>query len=147
MTVPKAVINDIAQNLLCGMNCYLHKETGELISILDGVEDWGYEDVWAEAIEKVEEDFDKYIVIRKPESYESFRVMEDFIETVEDEKLKWRLTYALGHRKPFAHFKDIVDNAGDYRQRWFDFRDQRAVEWVKDYLRTFPEDEEDASSL
>lgn len=141
MTVQDAVIKEIAEDLLCGMNCYLHKESGEVISIPDGIEDSGYDDVWADAMEKVEEDFDKYIVIRKPDSFESFKVMEDFVETVEDEKLKWRLTYALGHKKPFAHFKDIVDNSGDYRQRWFDFRDQRAVEWVKDCLSTTNEND------
>jgi hypothetical protein len=27
-----------------------------------------------------------------------------------------------------------VDNSGSYRQKWFDFKNQRLIEWVKDQL-------------
>jgi len=47
--------------------------------------------------------------------------MEDFVKEVKDRKLSDELINALNKKKPFSHFKFIVENS-TYRQQWFDFK-------------------------
>lgn len=62
---------------------------------------------------------------------ESFRIMEDFIETVGDENLQQKLLRVIQMRKPFAHFKEEIHHAGEERERWFAFKRERMIEYVK----------------
>lgn len=40
----------------------------------------------------------------------------------------------LNRSKPFSNFKWIIDNSGDYRQKWFDFKNQKYIEWVEEKI-------------
>ena len=60
--------------------------------------------------------------------------MADFAENVDSIKLRESLINALNKKHPFQNFKWIIDNSGPYRQKWFDFKNQRLIEWVKDQL-------------
>jgi hypothetical protein len=60
--------------------------------------------------------------------------MEKFIENFNDERLRDKLWEALGGPKPVWNFKFEVDNSGPYRQKWFDFKKQQLIEWVKGQL-------------
>jgi hypothetical protein len=66
-------------------------------------------------------------------SRNAFQIMEDFAETTPI-TLKLRLLEALHQKKPFQNFKTIIDNAGNFRQEWFAFRDKRWEEWVREQL-------------
>ena len=68
------------------------------------------------------------------ESHESFDVMAEFAESVDSRELRDSLINALNNKHPFRNFKWVVDNSGLYRQKWFDFKNQRLIEWVKDQL-------------
>ncbi len=57
--------------------------------------------------------------------------MEDFLETIEDKQLHELLINALNRPKPFRNFKLQIDNFGDYRQKWFDFKQMRYIQWVR----------------
>ncbi len=52
---------------------------------------------------------------------------------MKDIKLQKRLVYALENRKPFAHFKRIIDDSAE-RQNWFDFKDNDYAEIAKKWL-------------
>ncbi len=59
--------------------------------------------------------------------------MADFAEQLDDSnKLKTKLINALNKRKPFREFKFVIDNSGEYRQKWFDFKNEQLQQWVKD---------------
>lgn len=59
--------------------------------------------------------------------------MEDFTDGLPDNtRIKVTLIEALNKRKPFREFKYEIDNSGDYRQLWFDFKNQKMIEYVKD---------------
>ena len=75
----------------------------------------------------------KYITIEPLESNESFKIMEKFVDQLDNSKLRKRLVYALNNRKPFANFKNIIDNS-DIRQDWFDFKDEKLQEYVKSMI-------------
>ncbi len=133
-------IKDIAEELEIGMKCFIHKETGEMISYPDELKGFMIdEELWEEQIGRVEKDGDSYIEIEGMDSQSSFRLMEDFIDTVEDKNLSARLDYALSRPKPFQNFKYEIDYSGEYRQKWFDYKSQRTIEWVREQLNLFDE--------
>lgn len=81
----------------------------------------------------LENDFSDYVEIEPMKSHESFEIMTDFVETLSDSnQLKYKLINALNKKKPFKEFKFIIDNSGDYRQKWFDFKNESIQKWVID---------------
>jgi hypothetical protein len=79
---------------------------------------------------------DEYLEIPQIESDEAFRDMEDFIETVEDKRLRRELIDALKGRRPFARFKAVLGSSFHDRERWFKFKDERQTEHMAAWLRS-----------
>lgn len=136
--VPWKILNDIADNMEAGMNCFIHKNTYEVISIPDenqfaGIDLEDEEAGWKEEIDKVDNDPD-FIGIERMDSSENFRVMADFVDSLSDSSTKIRLITALEGHKPFGNFKHQIENAGHERELWFTFRRARGIEWVKEQL-------------
>jgi hypothetical protein len=128
-------INEIAGELDCGLRCFIHKEKGTVVSIPDELNNPGMDtDAWSEAMEEIDNEFDSYVEVEKMDSHESFRVMEDFVETITDVRLRDKLERALSRPKQFRNFKYEIDNSGPYREEWFAFKNQRLFEWVKDQI-------------
>jgi Uncharacterised protein family (UPF0158) len=69
------------------------------------------------------------------ESRDSFSVMEDFANQVNDARLQEKLFNALNRKHPFREFKFVIDNSGEYRNAWFDFKNKRYFEWVENQLQ------------
>jgi len=128
----KEQIKEIAEQLDCGFRAFYHKETSELLFVPDLLR---YPEVdteeWQDDFDKLEEGISDYIEVRPMESSDSFRVMADFAEQVDNKKLQQQLIRALEHRKPFSHFKFVIDDSGKYRQQWFDFKNEQYLEWVQ----------------
>ncbi|UXE67188.1 MAG: hypothetical protein KA713_01455 [Chryseotalea sp. WA131a] len=128
-------INELADALDSGLRCFVHKEkkaivtTPDTINNPDSDSEW-----WDEANEEIENNFDSYVEIEKMDSHESFRLLEKFINTIDNLPLRDRLEEALRRPKPFANFKLTIDNSGLYRQKWFDFKNVQLIEWVKGQL-------------
>jgi hypothetical protein len=76
----------------------------------------------------------RYIGVPQADSHDGYRDMEDFITTVEDERLQDRLWRAISGRGAFRRFKDVL--AGHFREqeRWFAFKDARLEHRVLDWL-------------
>jgi len=145
MEISNELIHDIAEDLDCGMICYLHKKTREKVSVFDN------EDLFSDLeigesmgddidpnIKRVQNDRD-FVEIEKMNSHESFRIMEAFVQSLDDEKLQMKLFQSLSGRKPFANFKMQIDNSGKYRQQWFDFKGKQMAEWVRDQVEAIDE--------
>lgn len=58
------------------------------------------------------------------ESWESFQIMEDFVETITDEVAQDKLWSALRQRHPFSAFNKMLHYIYQ-RENWFAFRDER----------------------
>lgn len=134
--LPDEQIKEIAEQLDCGFTCFWNKESGELIFIPDSMR---YpemdEDTWADDLEKIERNPEGYSKIEPLEPFESFEIMENFVYTLGDSNaLKAKLIGALNKKKPFREFKFLIDNAGDYRQKWFDFKDEALMQRVRDHI-------------
>ena len=133
MKITKEKIKDIAQDLQIGMAVYINRETSETESLLDQDNVYGEPEFWEEEIEKIEKEWKDYVVLTKMSSSEAYQIMEDFVDEVNDERLKEYLIKILNRRSPFANFKAEIDES-DYREKWFEFKDKRYEEYVREEL-------------
>ena len=131
MEVSKEILNEIADSLQSGFKCFIHRDTGEVVIYMDPEQfpDMDPKD-WKEEISKVRKDKKKFIEIERMDSSDSFRMMEEFVDTLDNNSTKIRLLTALEGHKPFANFKLQIDNSGEYRELWFSFKQQKTIEWV-----------------
>jgi hypothetical protein len=133
-TLTEQQIKEIAEQLDCGFRCFWHKTTGELLFVPD-LNNNPYADTefYEDDLEKLDNNFGDYIEIEKPTSSDSFEIMANFTEQLNDnEKIKNELINALNKKKPFREFKFVIDNSGIYRQHWFDFKNAQLKQWVSD---------------
>lgn len=134
----KELIKDIAGNIEMGMICFLNTDTLEVESVMgesyDAFENDDFSGFYQEVYDKVDT-WTNVIRIEPPESWQSFKIMEDFIETgiSEDDSMKSRLWDALSKRRPFQHFKILIEGSR-YRQCWFDFKRSWIEEFVLEQL-------------
>ncbi len=125
------IIKEIAGQLDAGFRCFIHKKTKELKFIPDFDSfDFMDEEMWKDETEFLESDHEDYWELERMESGDSFNMMSDFIATVDDDTLRNKLAQTLQKSKPFRNFKFVIDNSGDYRKRWFEFKDRRLFDWV-----------------
>jgi hypothetical protein len=128
-------IKEIADDLDAGFICYFNTKTGEIESVID-TDSWDSMDneIWDEIMEKIDENINDYWQFERMESHEAFKVMADFAESIDDPILQNNLIKILNRKSPFANFKAEIDESGPYRQKWFDFKKERYIEWVKEQL-------------
>lgn len=137
MKLKEDIIREMADSLLCGMECYYHRPSNTFIEYPKDAEDhymkWE-ENPWQEVIDKVENNPEEYITVEPMPSFRSFEVMEKFARIVDSLPFAARLLDVLSRKRPFRNFNDLVENDFDYRQDWFDFRLRENMEWVKDQI-------------
>jgi len=132
----RKLVHDVAENIDCGLVCFINPETLEVEEIpkemVDGLsyfsinpefEDEDDEDDEDDDDEQkfLHEDWENCITVEPRESSESFKIMERFVYEVNDKILKNKLVNALNDRRPFANFKNIVESS-NYRKEWFAFK-------------------------
>ena len=84
--IPEKIIGEIAEWLDCGMVCFLNPETGKVETTLGPSYDDYYamdedeeDSLEAEALSRIDS-WERVVRIDPPESWESFQIMEDFVE-------------------------------------------------------------------
>ena len=128
-------IEEIAENLDCGMRCFYNLKTGEIKAILNFYSWIGAdEEPWEEELKEIDENWGDYFEFVGFESHESFQIMVDFAENINDTGLQNKLINALNGRKPFQNFKWQIDNSGEFRQQWFDYKKMRYIQWIKEQI-------------
>ena len=128
-------IEEIADDLDSGMKCFYNLRTGEIKTIINS-DSWicADEEPWEEDIKEIEENLNNFVEFNGFSTQESFRIMADFAENLENDSLQKKLVNALNKSKPFGNFKWQIDNSGDYRQEWFNFKKARYINRVKDQI-------------
>ena len=128
-------VNEIAQELIAGMKVYINRSDLEIRTILDWDNVYGDTEFWDEELKKIEKEWTDYLVLEKMRSSEVFRIMADFIEVVEDKRFQEDLIRILNRKSPFAYFKAVVESSA-FRQTWFDFREKKYEEYVRENLES-----------
>lgn len=130
------IIKEIAQELDCGFDCYYNFKTDEIVAIpsfsqFSDEED--FKEAFSESLDKVKKHKTDFIKLETLESFESFKIMELFVEQLSDQNLKSKLENILVNKKPFQNFKHQVDNS-DFRQNWFEFKQKELEKRVENEL-------------
>ncbi len=85
--------------------------------------------------EEKENIYDEYIGLPTKYYINEYSMMEDFIETIEDNRLYNQLYIAINGSGAFRRFKDTCINF-DIIDDWYKFRDEKykeiAIEWCKE---------------
>jgi Uncharacterised protein family (UPF0158) len=126
-------IKEAAGEMECGLICYWNTEKGSFLSIPDMNDPCVEPEMFEEDLAELENNAEHYIKIEPMESYESFQIMEDFAEQLQDTKFQNKLQNILTRKKPFREFKSAIDNS-DYREDWFAFRSTAYKVWVVNAL-------------
>lgn len=132
------VVKDIAGTLQLGslrMTCYLNVDTLETEDLPEGYEygDWfGEKDENGDPVPEHTK-WNNYITFEPLDSRESFRIMADFAEQLDNTKVGDTLIDILNQRKPFAHFNAFIHNS-TYLQDWHNFRNKAYEKYVKENL-------------
>ncbi|MBU2928930.1 UPF0158 family protein [Winogradskyella psychrotolerans] len=132
------IIKEIAQELDCGFDCYYNSKTDEIVAIpnfsqfLDEDE---FKEAFSDSIEKVEKHTTDFIKFETLNSFESFKIMELFVEQLPDQNLKSELETILANKKPFQSFKHKIDHS-EFRQSWFEFKKSELEKIVENQLHS-----------
>lgn len=135
-SIPEETVREIAEMLDCGHICYLNPDTLETVFTLNPGS-WEYYEESEDDI-KLHEQVDSWercITLAPPESFESFKFMEGFIDELPEREsaLKNRLVSALSQSHPFSRFKTVIDNC-PYRQEWFAYKQKCLETYVRDEI-------------
>ena len=109
---------------------YLDLETGKILLISDYMDD---EEI-GKLKDQIDEDSDRYERIPEAESHQGYEDMVDFIATLKGKRLAELLEVAINGKGAFRRFKDVLLNYPEERERWFQFRDDRAQEKALEWL-------------
>ncbi len=104
------IIHEIAEYHSMGHDVYVNIKTMEMTNIPNSMYDSYFDtDEWlGKELKKIEDNADEYITLESPESYESFRIMESFIDSLPSSLDKAELMKAIHLRHPFRSFNSII---------------------------------------
>ena len=90
-------------------------------------------------IKDIFENSEDYYEFENMDSRDSFRLMEEFAESVSDKNLRDNLFFALERPKPFRNFKYELEKNDTVLKTWFDFKLQGYIDDVKRQIKRFNE--------
>ena len=128
-------VDHIVQALDCDMICFMNPDTCEIEDVPhDFLCGMYHDETWQEIVNRIDQ-WGKYIAIDRPDSTESVRIMQSFIdEYIPSGKLKEQLNDALELRRPDKNFHRIVENS-DYRDKWAAFNRRQMMKHIRRKLR------------
>jgi yecA family protein len=108
---------------------FFDTQTGEVLILS--------EDVDREQIEKIaEEASNRFVRIEPTDSREGYRIMENFVRSLPQSRLREKLEWSLDGPKPFRRFRDALREDDEIRGQWLRFHDAHmrkvAIQWLAD---------------
>ena len=94
------------ESQLATIKHFYDRSSGEIIMI---------DEEFGEASEDLEQQSDRYVLIPSITANERFQIMEDFVETINDEELQEMLNQALIEKGAFQRFDEVLQR---YPSRW-----------------------------
>jgi len=114
------------------MTYYLNIETGKvaMYSNLSG----GFDEEGNEITDSHAFASKKYVEISGTHSYEVFRDMERFVESVQSPELKGKLTAVLREKGAYRHFKELLSTYSEVQTQWLSFRKKCLLDRIHNWL-------------
>jgi hypothetical protein len=107
---------------------FLDSDTGEVLRLNDSDDD--------DPADQINEGDERYIVIPYQGSDAGYRDMADFIDSVNDNRMRALLESAINGTGAFRRFKDVLQEHPQERERWFAFQKERAYHRILRWLET-----------
>src|SRR4051812_25926599 len=104
---------------------YVDLEDGALLRVYDRAVVGRTNDVLEQ---RIDEEPDRYAKV--PLYSREYRLMAEFVDTVEDDDLARLLDAALGGRNAFRRFDAVLDGWPQERVRWEQFRENALARWA-----------------
>ena len=111
---------------------FLNLKTGKIYPIISE-----FLPVQEEIKDDIEQNPDNYIEIIPIYSSESYQIMVNFAEQLNNNKVKNHLFKSLNQKSPFRGFKDVLLNYPDIRDQWFEFKDNESIKIAKKWLEKY----------
>ena len=106
-------------------DCYYNLENGEIF--LSNIGE--YEDLSEDEIDEL---FEKSIILPTQYEINEYQIIVEFIETIDNEKVKEELQRAIQGKGAFRRFKDYCFHA-NIIQDWYEYKEQKykeiAIKW------------------
>lgn len=132
----EAIIKEIAELIDSQEVVFLHQKTHEILSYPladDEFADEEYDYIRVEVMEIVDLSPDDYLRFEPLDTRTSFQMMEDFIATITDERVKKRLIDAISIKKPFRNFRNAIEDEA-MLDDWYAYKDAYLHMWVRDRM-------------
>lgn len=104
------IIKRITQELDCGFDCFYNIRTSEIVTIPNfgqKMDEDDFHDAFGTELEKVNQSKTDYIKFEVLKSFESFKIMERFVEEFTDKNLQLELENVLSNKKPFQNLDKV----------------------------------------
>jgi hypothetical protein len=135
------LVVDELESLSPGMLAYVHRQTGELITLTeemqelaeredpddDDVDDWWGDDLPVDKLREIVDSGD-WMALPDPFAIHEWEIMRAFADTVADERRSEELHGALRGRGAFRRFKDVLSRYG-LQEPWLTFK-RKAIEQI-----------------
>ena len=105
-------------------SCYIDLVKGKVV-LPDIDEDISDEDA---------ENEDRYFYIEPITSHEGYEIMQDFAVLEESDEIRSRMFDVLERKKPFLNFKNALADYPDIEKKFYEYKDNRLREILKDRL-------------
>ena len=114
------------ESLLDGIQHFYDRDSKEVIMVSSEFGEEGLD---------VERQTDRYVSIPPLTNNERFQFMEDFVESLSNEKLEEELNLALIEKGAFQRFEEALSRYPGHREQWVRFRTEKvrthARQWMK----------------
>ena len=130
------IIKEIAENINCGFDCYFNSKTEKIVSIPNFShisDEEEFKEAFKSDLQKISKNKSDYIKIEVLQNFDSFKIMERFVNQMPYIELKSDLEKVLQKKKPFQNFKYSIENS-DFRKLWFEFKQNELERIVKNKL-------------
>ena len=129
-------IKEIAEELDCGFQAFIHRQTGEIIFVPDSNFQQQLDlDSWDEDFKKLKQHKAQFCEIQKWTSKESYSMMTEFAEQLSDRLFQNKLLQTLQNKNPFREFTFAINNSGSFREQWFVYKNTWQQSHVANQLR------------
>ena len=115
---------------------YLNKNTGKSIVI------YGDDKISQNAFKEIVANFDSYIELPNCHAINSKAIMARFIETIDNDSIKYEFISALNSDKPCAKFMDTLFHFG-LRDTWSEFKHGEMIDLSIKFMNFYQMDYED----
>lgn len=88
------------------------------------------------SVDELDELFGKSIILPSRYEINEYRIMEEFIETIEDNLLRNQLLIAINGKGAFRRFKDTCINF-EIIEDWYEFKENCYQELAKEWCNNF----------